>query len=101
MCVCPPGYSSNEDSATRIWGYTGYARSPQFSKICEDDNECYAGTMRRVCGMYALCFNTPGSYRCECMAGTHDPWGTGQNCLQEWGEEVSYKLEDLKCPYLY
>lgn len=65
-CRCGPGFIS---------GPTG----------CRDVNECEQSTS---CHSTALCFNTPGSFRCECPAGTFSLNPREQNC--EPAQECSH-----------
>lgn len=53
-------------------GYTCDAASPT---LCTDINECTEES--DDCGAMSNCFNTPGSFTCECMAGHY---GDGQTC---------------------
>lgn len=48
------------------------------SKKKKDFNECNGENGGYSCGQYKQCVNTPGSYRCDCMAGFQTQ---GNNCL--------------------
>ena len=45
--------------------------------VCSNINECQESTHN--CDVNADCFDTPGSYACECKTGYH---GTGVECRQ-------------------
>ena len=58
-CSCPIGYHLNE-----------------ITILCDETNEC---DQENHCNENAVCYNTVGSYICECDKGL---WGDGQTCYE-------------------
>ena len=58
-CSCPIGYHLNE-----------------ITILCDETNEC---DQENHCDENAVCYNTVGSYECECNKGL---WGDGKTCYE-------------------
>ncbi|XP_021945973.1 nidogen isoform X2 [Folsomia candida] len=71
-CICNLGY---EQSYT--YEDDGAAPVDQSEPECTDVDECQIGTS--TCDVTAVCYNSPGSYSCECLSGYS---GDGYTCTK-------------------
>ncbi|XP_041519394.1 adhesion G protein-coupled receptor E5 isoform X4 [Microtus oregoni] len=60
-CQCKPGFTSS--------GRNDNGLITNLLQTCEDVNECLLPGMSTICGSFATCQNTEGSYHCTCNLG--------------------------------
>ncbi|CAO2611134.1 Adhesion G protein-coupled receptor E5 [Lemmus lemmus] len=60
-CQCNPGFTSS--------GPRGDGLIMKLTETCEDINECILPGMLTICGSFATCQNSEGSYYCTCNQG--------------------------------
>ncbi|XP_075832739.1 adhesion G protein-coupled receptor E5 isoform X1 [Microtus pennsylvanicus] len=60
-CQCKPGFTSS--------GTNDNGLITSLLQTCEDVNECLLPGMSTICGSFATCQNTEGSYHCTCNLG--------------------------------
>ena len=67
--------------------YTGYQFKNASNTKCEDINEC---NLPNDCHPFAECFNTNGSYYCQCKAGYNGDGIT--HCISKYSYRTANKL---------
>nr|XP_048300466.1 adhesion G protein-coupled receptor E5 isoform X1 [Myodes glareolus] len=60
-CRCKPGFTSSDPNR--------HGLIMKFTEPCEDINECLEPGMSTICGPFATCQNSEGSYYCTCNLG--------------------------------
>lgn len=91
--LCPPGLPACGRPVWRRALASGYpARLP-----LADVNECEAGVHQ--CRDSQVCYNLPGSYRCDCKAGFQQDLFS-RTCVGRWALIAQSPLASLQCPPL-